>query len=60
VRETGGGLESTTEEAECEYMVLNGVPVTLIDTPGFDDTYLTEAQVLKNISSYLIKMSVLQ
>ncbi|KUJ09074.1 P-loop containing nucleoside triphosphate hydrolase protein [Mollisia scopiformis] len=56
VRETGGDLESTTEDAECEHMVLNGVPVTLIDTPGFDDTYLTEAQVLRKISSYLIEM----
>jgi hypothetical protein len=55
-----GGLESTTQDVGCISMVLNGVPLTLIDTPGFDDTYIPEAEVLRKISRHLSKLSVLE
>ncbi len=38
--------------------VLDGVPVTLIDTPGFDDTTLSDTDILKKIASYLTESYV--
>ena len=35
--------------------IINREVVTLIDTPGFDDTYLTDRQVLERISTYLFE-----
>jgi len=32
---------------------LNGHTVTLIDTPGFDDTNRSDTDILKSISAYL-------
>jgi hypothetical protein len=58
--ESKGDLESTTQDVSWISMVLNGVPLTLIDTPGFDDTYIPEAEVLRKISTHLSKRSVLE
>ena len=33
--------------------MLNGVRVWLIDTPGFDDTYRSDAEVLKDVAFWL-------
>ncbi|OBZ66269.1 hypothetical protein A0H81_13768 [Grifola frondosa] len=52
--QVGDSLESCTEEVdlatECE---VSGRKVHLIDTPGFDDTEKTQADVLVDIASYL-------
>ncbi|OBZ66121.1 hypothetical protein A0H81_13751 [Grifola frondosa] len=52
--EVGNGLESCTDEVgfatECEIF---GKKVQLIDTPGFDDTEKTQADILQEIAGYL-------
>ena len=35
------------------HFMLNGVRVWLIDTPGFDDTYRSDAEVLKDVAFWL-------
>ncbi|THH21431.1 hypothetical protein EUX98_g8388 [Antrodiella citrinella] len=50
----GYGLESCTSDVEVSTsLVLNGRPVTLIDTPGFDDTTKNEAEILRLIAEFL-------
>lgn len=50
----GYGLESCTSEIEVSSsLVLNGRPITLIDTPGFDDTTRNEAEILGLIADYM-------
>ena len=50
----GTGLESCTEEVNpVDSFLLDGVPVTLIDTPGFDDTSKSDTDILKLIAAYL-------
>ncbi|GJE95421.1 GTPase domain-containing protein [Phanerochaete sordida] len=50
----GEGLRScTTEVRSSQPFELLGRQVTLIDTPGFDDTLKTDTEILKLIASYL-------
>ncbi|KAH8092659.1 P-loop containing nucleoside triphosphate hydrolase protein [Cristinia sonorae] len=50
----GYGLESCTSDVEVSTsLVLNGRLVTLIDTPGFDDTVKSEAEILRLIADFL-------
>ncbi|THH21432.1 hypothetical protein EUX98_g8387 [Antrodiella citrinella] len=50
----GYGLESCTSNVETSTsLVLNGRLVTLIDTPGFDDTIKGEAEILRLIADFL-------
>lgn len=50
----GYGLESCTSEVHVsEPFALDGRIVTLIDTPGFDDTVKTEAEILRLIADFL-------
>lgn len=50
----GANLESCTNEIQItEPFVLDDRWVTLIDTPGFDDTSLTDTDVLKMVAAYL-------
>jgi hypothetical protein len=51
--ETGGHLNSTTKSICETTSVVNGQTVTLIDTPGFDDTYMSDVEVLGKIAIYL-------
>ncbi|EKM58620.1 uncharacterized protein PHACADRAFT_140673 [Phanerochaete carnosa HHB-10118-sp] len=52
--EESGSLESCTDNVVvAEPFLLDGKVVTLIDTPGFDDTTKTEAEVLGLISAFL-------
>ncbi|EKM58577.1 uncharacterized protein PHACADRAFT_253025 [Phanerochaete carnosa HHB-10118-sp] len=52
--EVGYGLESCTSEVDVAApFMLDGKPVTLIDTPGFDDTVKTEAEILRLIAEFL-------
>ncbi|THH15941.1 hypothetical protein EUX98_g9380, partial [Antrodiella citrinella] len=54
--QVGEGLESCTAEVQSAVpFILDGKYVTLIDTPGFDDTVKTEAEILRLISTYLAK-----
>ncbi len=55
VAEVGEGQESVTQEVTHYIKVVNGQTITLIDTPGFDDTYLSDREVLEKISTYLFQ-----
>ena len=47
-------LESSTAAVElADEFVLDGTTVTLVDTPGFDDTSKSDADILKIISAFL-------
>ncbi|KAH9481107.1 hypothetical protein JR316_0005627 [Psilocybe cubensis] len=50
----GRELESCTDEVQIsESFSLDGHTINLIDTPGFDDTKLTDTRILNMIASYL-------
>ena len=51
--EVGDGPESCTADIQHCTFTLNGREVTLIDTPGFDDTNLSETEVLHRIIAHL-------
>ncbi|KZT01502.1 P-loop containing nucleoside triphosphate hydrolase protein [Laetiporus sulphureus 93-53] len=52
----GDGLESCTDSMQLAQCVISGANVTLIDTPGFDDTSKSQAEILKDIAHFLEKM----
>lgn len=43
----------TTKVEHTKPFYVDGVPVTLIDTPGFDDSVVADSDILKSIASYL-------
>ena len=48
------GLESCTAEVQvADKFTLDGRVVTLIDTPGFDDTTMSDTEIVKMISFFL-------
>ena len=50
----GYGLESCTSEVETSAPLgLDGSPMVLIDTPGFDDTTKSEAEILNITAEFL-------
>ena len=50
----GDDLKSCTSKIqETEEFVLDGRRVVLVDTPGFDDTYRSDMDVLKSIAAFL-------
>lgn len=49
-------LGSCTTELESSTFSLDGQTVTLIDTPGFDDTTPSVLNVLKSISDYYAQL----
>ncbi|EMD33870.1 hypothetical protein CERSUDRAFT_159128 [Gelatoporia subvermispora B] len=49
----GTGLESCTGQVEVATLELDGELVTLVDTPGFDDSTRSQTDVLKEISTFL-------
>ncbi|RSM15085.1 hypothetical protein CDV31_005166 [Fusarium ambrosium] len=51
--EVGSGLEACTETVTAIRMDYKGVRLTLLDSPGFNDTYRSETQILNSISSFL-------
>ncbi|KAI6133584.1 P-loop containing nucleoside triphosphate hydrolase protein [Pisolithus croceorrhizus] len=56
----GSGLESCTNEVQTSIpFKVGGKQVVLLDTPGFDDTSMTDTDVLRIISAYLVAMFVL-
>ncbi|KAI5990118.1 P-loop containing nucleoside triphosphate hydrolase protein, partial [Pisolithus albus] len=53
----GSGLESCTNEVQASVpFKVGGKQVVLLDTPGFDDTSMTDTDVLRIISAYLVAM----
>ena len=47
-------LESCTAEVQlADKFILDGRAVTLIDTPGFDDTSKSDVDILKMIAAFL-------
>ena len=55
----GEGLLSCTAEVKMSpSFELAGYHVTLIDTPGFDDTFKTDTEILKLISAFLANSCV--
>jgi predicted GTPase len=51
--EVGHGFRSCTSDIEELFCVLDGHKYCLIDSPGFEDTYQSDTEVLKKISSWL-------
>ncbi|QRW20640.1 50S ribosome-binding GTPase [Rhizoctonia solani] len=52
--EVGDDLESCTHEvAPTQVFRIDGQDVVLIDTPGFDDTELSDTEILKRITAFL-------
>ncbi len=49
----GHGLKSCTTTVGVYYFYLHGVRIFLIDTPGFDDTNKSDAEVLKDVAFWL-------
>ncbi|KAI6030599.1 P-loop containing nucleoside triphosphate hydrolase protein [Pisolithus orientalis] len=50
----GRGLQSCTSDVmTSKPFILNGNIVTLIDTPGFDDTNRSDTEILRSIAAYL-------
>ena len=48
------GLESCTAEVQLsDVFTLDGREVVLIDTPGFDDTSKSDAEILQTIAAFL-------
>lgn len=51
--EVGTGLEACTAIVRDHTFATDEYKITLIDTPGFNDTYKSETEILKEIASYL-------
>ena len=50
----GRGLRSSTAEVQlADEFTLDGRPVVLIDTPGFDDTDRSDTDILRLIAAFL-------
>ncbi|KAE8417126.1 P-loop containing nucleoside triphosphate hydrolase protein [Aspergillus pseudocaelatus] len=47
----GHGLSSCTKNIDVVETIINGQKVHLIDTPGFDDTDLSDTEILKTIAA---------
>ena len=54
----GHGLTSYTENIRCIKILhpTDHYPVFFIDTPGFDDTYRSDTDILTAISDWLVKL----
>ncbi|KAH9829190.1 P-loop containing nucleoside triphosphate hydrolase protein [Rhodofomes roseus] len=53
--EVGRGLRSCTKDIDVAYRMMGDTKVVLIDTPGFDDTTKSQADVLEDIGQFLKK-----
>ncbi|KAF8170414.1 P-loop containing nucleoside triphosphate hydrolase protein [Pholiota molesta] len=52
--QVGGGLQSCTNSVQmAQPFMLSGRSVTLIDTPGFDDTTKSDSDILRMIAAFL-------
>ena len=56
----GSSLHSCTSEVQLSpRFLVDGNPVVLIDTPGFNDTTVEDAEVLEDIAAFLATMCVI-
>ncbi|KAG8216976.1 P-loop containing nucleoside triphosphate hydrolase protein [Butyriboletus roseoflavus] len=53
---SNGMRSCTTSVEESQQFTLDGRMVTLIDTPGFDDTFRSDTDILESISEHLASM----
>lgn len=52
--EVGDQLESCTQEVTpSPVFQVDGQPIALFDTPGFDDSELSDTEILKRITAFL-------
>jgi hypothetical protein len=51
----GQSLQSCTKDVTKYNCTVGGADFDLIDTPGFDDSYRSEMEVLQSISDYLVR-----
>jgi len=52
----GHGLQSCTSKVEIAPCIMpNGKKIFLIDTPGFDDTYRSDSEILREVADWLIQ-----
>jgi len=51
----GDGLQSCTSAIECVTYKSQGVDVSLVDTPGFDDTNKTDTEILELVSEWMAR-----
>ncbi|KAF5664603.1 P-loop containing protein [Fusarium circinatum] len=51
--EIGHGIDSCTQDIKSVTFNLDGNQVTLIDTPGFDDTFKSDGDILQLVANYL-------
>ncbi|KAG9074945.1 hypothetical protein FRC06_010367 [Ceratobasidium sp. 370] len=51
--EVGNSLESCTTDIQGSYTDYRGRRITVFDTPGFDDSRISDVQVLKKIATFL-------
>lgn len=49
----GHDLNSCTETIQEGYFEIGDEQGIFIDTPGFDDTYLSDTEILKNITLWM-------
>ncbi|KAI1637844.1 P-loop containing nucleoside triphosphate hydrolase protein [Biscogniauxia mediterranea] len=55
--ETSSSLKSCTKSISSASLTLEGRTVILIDSPGFDDTEIQDADILKEFAEYLRKLN---
>ncbi|CAE6418496.1 unnamed protein product [Rhizoctonia solani] len=54
--QVGKGLRSSTKHLEASNTFqVDNQPVIIVDCPGFNDTYLTETEILRRLADFLIK-----
>ncbi|KAG0013604.1 hypothetical protein BGZ80_010968 [Entomortierella chlamydospora] len=52
----GHDLSSCTQDIRAVECAISGNAITLVDTPGFDDTSRSDTEILENIATWLAKM----
>ncbi|KAF8706914.1 50S ribosome-binding GTPase, partial [Rhizoctonia solani] len=54
--QVGNGLRSSTKHLESSKVFqVDGQPVVVVDCPGFNDTELTETEILRRLAEFLVK-----
>ncbi|KAK1833478.1 P-loop containing nucleoside triphosphate hydrolase protein [Podospora conica] len=53
--EIGHGIDSCTQDVIPVAFTLDGQPVTLFDTPGFDDSERSDADILNLVANYMAR-----
>ncbi|KAF2670964.1 P-loop containing nucleoside triphosphate hydrolase protein [Microthyrium microscopicum] len=51
----GGGLQSMTQQVQSFHCEIGQAQFSLVDTPGFNDTYISDTDILKELASWLLE-----